>query len=277
MLKDPLVSPQWLAEHLDAPDLVTIDASWYLPDMGRDAKAEYAAGHIPGARFFDIDDVSDTESPLPHMLPSAAKFASKMKQLGIGDGQSIVVYDGMGIFSSARVWWMLRVFGVKQVYVLDGGLPAWKAAKLPLTDDHTLPKERQFTASLNHDMVRSLLQVEAALKDGRTFVLDARPPERFNGQVPEPRAGVRAGHMPGALNLPFPLVLQDGKMRSVDELNDIFTQMGIASADPVITSCGSGVTAAILVLALTRIGHYNTAIYDGSWAEWGTNTETEVV
>ncbi len=277
MTQDPIVSASWLKEHLDAPDLVILDASWYLPAMERDPRQEYAHEHIPGALYIDIDDISDPDSPLPHTMPEPHVFSSKMRKMGIGDGQTIVVYDGAGIFSAARVWWMLRAFGVESVYVLNGGLPAWKKEGYPLTDDVPSRLERHFTATMNHDMMRDLNEVQKALETSSHLVLDARSPERFKGLSPEPREGVRAGHMPGALNLPFGLLLNEGKLRSKEEIQDIFTQAGVDATTPVITSCGSGVTAAVITLALEYVGYSKYALYDGSWSEWGSNPDTEVV
>lgn len=277
MAQDPIVSASWLKDHLDAPDVVIIDASWYLPAMDRDAKKEYEQEHIPGALFMDIDEVSDQNSPLPHMMPEPHIFSSKMRKMGIGDGQTIVVYDGMGIFSAARVWWMFRAFGVKSVFVLDGGLPAWKEEGYPVSDEVPARMERHFTAMLNNDMVRNLNEVQDALDTSSHLVLDARAPERFKGLAPEPREGVRAGHMPGALNLPFGLLLNDGKLRSKEDLQNIFAQAGVDASTPVITSCGSGVTAAVITLALEQVGFTKNALYDGSWTEWGSSSKTEVI
>ncbi|KZK76354.1 3-mercaptopyruvate sulfurtransferase [Pseudovibrio sp. W64] len=277
MAQDPIVSTSWLKDHLDAPDVVIIDASWYLPAMERDAKKEYEQEHIPGALFMDIDDVSDQNSPLPHMMPEPHVFSSKMRKMGIGDGQTIVLYDGMGIFSAARVWWMFRAFGVKSVFVLDGGLPAWKEEGYPVSDEVPARMERHFTAMLNNDMVRNLNEVQDALETSSHLVLDARAPERFKGLAPEPREGVRAGHMPGALNLPFGLLLNDGKLRSKEDLQNIFAQAGVDATTPVITSCGSGVTAAVITLALEQVGFTKNALYDGSWTEWGSSSKTEVI
>jgi len=277
MAQDPIVSVSWLKDHLDAPDVVIIDASWYLPAMERNAKKEYEQEHIPGAVFMDIDEVSDQSSPLPHMMPEPHVFSSKMRKMGIGDGQTIVVYDGAGIFSAARVWWMFRAFGVESVFVLDGGLPAWKEEGYPLTDEVPARLERHFTAMLNHDMVRNLDEVQDALDSSSHLVLDARAPERFKGLAPEPREGVRAGHMPGALNLPFGLLLNEGKLRSKEDLQNIFKQVGVDASTPVITSCGSGVTAAVITLALEQVGFSKNALYDGSWTEWGSSEKTEVI
>ena len=265
-----LVSTAWLAERLEDPDLRILDASWYLPAMNRDAKAEYAAEHIPGARFFDIDEISDTTSTLPHMAPPPEKFASRMRALGIGDGQQVVVYDGAGLFSAARVWWTFRLMGHEQVAVLDGGLPKWRAEGRPLTDAPPVIRERHFRAVPQPGLVRNVTEMSQALKLDQAQVVDARPGPRFRGEVAEPRAGLRSGHMPGAKSLPFNGVLRaDGTLMDERGLRAAFSVAGVDLERPVITSCGSGVTAAVLSLALARLGHKDNALYDGSWAEWG--------
>ncbi|MFM1816267.1 MAG: 3-mercaptopyruvate sulfurtransferase [Pseudomonadota bacterium] len=266
-----LVSVDWLARNLQAPDLMIFDGSWHLPSENRDARAEYAQGHIPGAFFFDIDDLSDDESPLPHMLPPPVKFASRLKRIGVGDGVGIVVYDSKGIYSSARVWWTFRALGHDNVAVLDGGLPAWKASGLPLTDQPPAPRPpRHFSPRVKPAMVRDLAAVKSMLASGSAQVADARPAARFAGDIPEPRPGLRSGHMPGSRNVPFDAVLNaDGRMKPADDLRTIFAAAGIDFSKPVITSCGSGVTAAVLSLALAIAGHTETSLYDGSWAEWG--------
>ncbi|MTI17317.1 3-mercaptopyruvate sulfurtransferase [Rhodobacteraceae bacterium RKSG542] len=278
MVSSSLVSCDWLEEHLGAPDLVVLDCSWYLPDMGRDARAEYATAHIPGAIFFDIDAHSDKTTDLPHMLPTADAFQKAMQEMGIGDGKTVVVYDGMGMFSAARVWWTLKLFGLDDVFVLNGGLPKWKAENRPLTADVKTYQPAHFTIRFNHAMVRTLAQVQEALEDAGTVVLDARSAERFAGSAPEPRPGVRAGHMKGAKNLPFGQVLNaDGTFKSNEELAAVFAGKDITPNTQVVTSCGSGVTASILALALSEIGHHKAAVYDGSWSEWGSSPLTEVV
>lgn len=265
-----LVSSAWLAERLDGPDLRILDASWYLPAMNRDAQAEYAAAHIPGARFFDIDEISDTTSALPHMAPPPEKFAARMRAMGIGDGQQVVVYDGAGLFSAARVWWTFRLMGHDNVAVLDGGLPKWRTEGRELTDAPPVIRERHFHTVLQPALVRNVTEVSQALKLDRAQVVDARPAPRFRGEVPEPRAGLRSGHMPGAKSLPFNGVLRpDGTLMDERGLRAAFSVAGVDLDRPVITSCGSGVTAAVLSLALARLGHQNNALYDGSWAEWG--------
>lgn len=273
-----LVSTGWLAGHLQEPDLRIVDGSWYLPGEGRDAKAEYAARHIPGARFFDIDEVSDQRSDLPHMAPPEEKFVSRMRALGIGDGQQIVVYDGAGLFSAARVWWTFRLMGFARVAVLDGGLPKWLAEGRPVTDAPPVIRDRHLIARRQPGLVADVTEVARALKFADREVIDARPPARFRGEAPEPRPGLRAGHMPGARNVFYKsLLAEDGTMLPPERLREVFTAAGVDLAKPAITSCGSGVTAAILSLALARIGKQDHALYDGSWAEWGQSDALAVV
>ncbi|AXI48317.1 3-mercaptopyruvate sulfurtransferase [Sulfitobacter sp. SK012] len=272
MTDDPktLVSTAWLAKHLKDPDLRLLDASWYLPDAGRDAKAEYNDGHIPGARFFDIEDISDARSDLPHMAPPVEKFMSRMRALGVGDGHQVVVYDGAGLLSAARVWWLFKLMGQANVAVLDGGLPKWVAEGNALEDMPPIPRDRHMTVRLQNQLVRDVTQVAHASKLGDPQIVDARAASRFRGDAPEPREGLRAGHIPGARNVPFgDLLNSDKTMKSVDATRTIFETAGVDLSKPIITSCGSGVTAAILALALERLGHNAWSLYDGSWAEWG--------
>jgi thiosulfate/3-mercaptopyruvate sulfurtransferase len=267
---DIFVTPEWLAERLEAPDIVVVDGSYYLSTMNRDAEAEYRAGHIPGAVRFDIDTVKDKASDLPHMLPSAAEFARAVGAMGIGDGMSIVIYDGMGLFSAPRVRWMFKAFGAANVHILDGGFPAWVAAGMPVEEG--MPRARQprhFTARFDAGAVADREDVARALESGAVQIVDARPADRFRGEAPEPRAGLRSGHMPGASNLPFATLIENGRLKDKDALKAVFEEAGVNPAAPLIATCGSGVSAAILATALELAGQPGRAVYDGSWAEWG--------
>ncbi|MGH6792861.1 MAG: 3-mercaptopyruvate sulfurtransferase [Methyloceanibacter sp.] len=268
-----LTETDGLARELDAPDLVIIDATWHMPGEGKDARAEYIEEHIPGALFFDIDEIADTKSPLPHMLPPPEKFSSRMRSMGIGDGSRIVVYDRAGIYSAARVWWTFRVMGVEDVSVLNGGLPKWKREGRPLESGEPLARTtRHFTARRNADLVRDVSDIKALLKDKSAELVDARSPERFSGKAAEPRLGLRSGHIPGAHNVPYGKLLNaDGTLKSPRELENLFDEAGVDLHKPVVTSCGSGVTASVLALALAELGHRRTAVYDGSWSEWGAD------
>ena len=278
-LDDPriLVSTAWLEAHLKDPDLRILDASWYLPGAGRYAMAEYADAHIPGARFFDIDEISDTRSPLPHMAPTPEKFVSRMRAMGVGDGHQVVVYDGSGLFSAARVWWTFRLMGKMDVAVLDGGMPKWRAEGRPTEDMAPILRDRHITVHRQANLVKDVTQVAAAAKLRDHAIIDARPTGRFRGDDPEPRPGLRLGHIPGAQSVPYASVLNgDGTMKDPDELRAVMAQAGVDLSKPAITTCGSGVSAAILNLALERIGKHDHALYDGSWAEWGMYGDLKV-
>lgn len=273
-----LVSTAWLAAHLKDPDLRILDTSWFLPGMNRDARAEYDVAHIPGARFFDIDEISDQRSDLPHMAPPVEKFISRMRAMGIGDGHQVVVYDGAGIFSAPRVWWLFRLMGKTDVAVLDGGFKKWQAEERPVEDMPPVVRDRHMTVQRQAHLVRDVTQVAAAAKLGDQLILDARPTGRFRGEEPEPRAGLRTGHMPGSLNVPYSDLLNpDGTMKLPAALRQIFSDKGVDLTKPAITTCGSGVTAAIINLALEIIGHDRHSLYDGSWAEWGMYGDLKVV
>ena len=272
MIDDPktLVSTEWLAKHLKDPDLRILDGSWFLPAEARDPKAEYDAAHIPGARFFDIDEISDGRSSLPHMVPPIEKFMSRMRAMGVGDGHQVVVYDGAGIKSAPRVWWMFKLMGQENVAVLDGGLPKWVAEGRETEDMPPMPRDRHMTVRFQNQLVRDVTQVSHASKLGSPQIVDARAAARFRGDVPEPREGLRAGHIPKSRNVPFLALLNDDQtLKSNDETRAIFEAAGVDLNKPIITSCGSGVTAAVLALALERLGHHEWALYDGSWSEWG--------
>lgn len=268
-MSELLASPEWLKAHLDDPTVKVVDASWYLPAQNRDAKAGFLAAHIPGAVFFDIDAISDHTTDLPHMLPTAEAFAEAAGALGLSESDSIIVYDGIGLFSAPRVWWTLKVFGADDVRVLDGGFPAWVKAGYPTKSDEAKPKPARFAANLDRSTVKTFEDVQAALGRGKT-VVDARGAPRFRGEAPEPRPGLSSGHMPGARNLPFDKLAEGGRLVAPEKIRALFEEAKVDLGAPVITTCGSGVTAAVLLFALARLGKNDVALYDGSWTEWAS-------
>jgi thiosulfate/3-mercaptopyruvate sulfurtransferase len=274
---DPLVTTDWLAKHLTDPDVRVVDGTWHMPQAGRDARAEFEAAHIPGAVFFDIDAIADRTTTLPHMLPSAEAFGAAVGALGIGNGQRVVVYDVRGVVSAARVWWTFRAFGHDAVAVLDGGLRTWRAEGRPVQSGSAAPAHRAFTARLRPELVRDVEAMRANVVSRAAQVLDARSAGRFAGTEPEPRAGLRGGHIPGSLNLPYETLYRaDGTLKAPDELRGAITAAGVDLGRPVVTSCGSGVTASVLALALYLVGRPDAAVYDGSWSEWGSRSDTPV-
>ena len=270
-----LVDAGWLADHLGEAGLRVVDASWHLPNSGRDAESEYLGGHVPGAVFFDIEAVSDPDSPLPHMLPDADHFARAVGRLGIGNDTTVVVYDSLGLFSAARAWWMFRAFGHERVAILDGGLPAWQGRGLPLETGAVTPPTARYEARLDETRVWALEDVRRNLDEASATLLDARPPGRFSGAEPEPRPGLPSGHVPGARNVPFNSVTQPetGRVRSIDELRELFEGL---DERPVVCTCGTGVTACVLAFALHRLGRDDVAVYDGSWTEWAGRDDTPI-
>jgi thiosulfate/3-mercaptopyruvate sulfurtransferase len=277
-LVDPMVSGAWLAERLGDPDLRILDGSWWMPAEGRAGHAEYLAAHIPGAVFFDIDAIADRSVDLPHMLPTPEAFAEAAGRLGLRRDATVVTYDTFGVRAAARVWWTLRVMGFAKVFVLDGGLKAWRAEGRAVESGEVVPRPTTVTPAFHPELVRNLEDVSAIIGSKAAQIVDARGGPRFRAEVPEPRAGLRSGHMPGARNLPFDVLLDDaGRLKPAAELATAFAAAGVDLGRPIVTTCGSGVTASVLALALARLGRADVAVYDGSWTEWGGRADTAVV
>lgn len=273
---DLFVTTDWLAEHLADPEVAILDASWYMPAAERDPRAEFLRSHIPGAMFFGIDDIADTRTSLPHMLLPPAEFAQRVGELGISESMTIIVYDEAGLFSAPRVWWEFLAMGARHVRILEGGGAKWRAEGRPLEAGEAAHPQRSFVSAYRPELVADFDAVRAASGDGSRLIVDARPAARFRGVAPEPRPGLKAGHIPGSLNVPVTDLSEDGRLKAPDALKVIFAAAGIDPASPIVTTCGSGITASTLALALLVAGAKNVAVYDGSWAEWGGRPDAQV-
>ena len=276
-MKDPVVSTAWLADRLDDASIRILDASWFMPGSTRDADAEYAAAHIPGAVRFDIDGISDRANELPFLFPSFSEFGVAMRRLGLDPGSTVVVYDSEGLFSAPRAWWSLRAMGHVDCFVLDGGLPRWVSEGRPVETGWREPSHGEFRARLVQPLVETLDGVRNTLTTAAAQILDARPAARFTGEAPEPRPGLRGGHLPGAINIPWTTVAEGGRLLPAEQLRAMFLAAGVDPTAPIVTSCGSGVSACVVALALARLGRFDVAVYDGSWSEWGARADTPIV